>query len=45
MERNDCKQYRNPDDRDGKPDAGNPDHRDKATGRNSKERRNSKLNC
>ena len=41
MERNDCKQYRNPDDRDGKPDAGNPDHRDKETGRNSKERRNS----
>lgn len=40
MERNDCKQYRNPDDRDGKPDAGNPDHRDKETGRNSKDRGN-----
>ena len=40
--RNDCKQYRNPDDRDGKPNAGNPDHRDKETGRNSKERRYAK---
>ena len=38
--RNAMAKWRNSDDRDGKPDAGNPDHRDKETGRNSKDRGN-----